>query len=98
MGGIVVWHKGHGANKFEWRNPEKVHWVSPVTEFNRKESVYPTYGNEMNLEYVSCRSYRRGRPYRTVEQRTKEQERDPKMSNFWSRTISSCGCGGCISN
>ncbi|KAI0291803.1 hypothetical protein B0F90DRAFT_1774619, partial [Multifurca ochricompacta] len=79
MGGIVVWHKGHGANKFEWRNPEKVHWVSPVTEFNRKESVYPTYGNEMNLEYVLS--------YRTVEQITKEQERDPKTSNFWSRTI-----------
>ncbi|KAI0262427.1 hypothetical protein BC834DRAFT_972021 [Gloeopeniophorella convolvens] len=49
-GGILVRHHmpSHGDKK-----PEKVHWVTPVTKYNRKQTSYLAYGNqaEMGLAY-----------------------------------------------
>ncbi|KAI0300616.1 hypothetical protein B0F90DRAFT_1810294 [Multifurca ochricompacta] len=51
--GMVVWHKEHDASDLKWKNPEKVHWVSPVTRFNKRECTFPTYnGYRLKLDYV----------------------------------------------
>ncbi|KAI0291793.1 hypothetical protein B0F90DRAFT_334830 [Multifurca ochricompacta] len=92
--GIVVWHKEHGASDLEWKNPEKVHWVSPVTRFNERECTFPlSNGYRSELDYVygyMCLVIRIGKAgerlsYPTVAQLEKERWRDPKTSDFWKK-------------
>ncbi|KAI0291800.1 hypothetical protein B0F90DRAFT_1671392 [Multifurca ochricompacta] len=86
--GMVVWHKEHGASDLEWKNPEKVHWVSPVTRFNERE-----WYKALELDYVygdMCLVIRIGKAgerlsYPTVAQLEKERLRDPKTSDFWKK-------------
>ncbi|KAI0293290.1 hypothetical protein B0F90DRAFT_1763795 [Multifurca ochricompacta] len=53
-GGVVVWvDGGDSMGRFpRWKNPEKVHWVTPVTEFNHWGNPYPTYGNQLEVDFV----------------------------------------------
>ncbi|KAI0291799.1 hypothetical protein B0F90DRAFT_1920522 [Multifurca ochricompacta] len=40
-GGISVWHEDDENNMGRWDNLERVHWVTPVTKINRRETPYP---------------------------------------------------------
>ncbi|KAI0291798.1 hypothetical protein B0F90DRAFT_335279 [Multifurca ochricompacta] len=85
-GGLVVWHKDHAQidSKEKWANPEKVHWVTPVMEFNRQEGSYATYGNSPELKLVYgylCLVVRIGKAgerlaYPTIAQLQKERHRE----------------------
>ncbi|KAI0291805.1 hypothetical protein B0F90DRAFT_1774622, partial [Multifurca ochricompacta] len=53
-GGIPVWHESNNSahSEVRWDDPERVHWVTPVTKFNRQENSFATYGNDLSVEML----------------------------------------------
>ncbi|KAI0300615.1 hypothetical protein B0F90DRAFT_1925707 [Multifurca ochricompacta] len=94
-GGLVLLLEDHerseGKVKYEGMNPEKVQWVTPLTEFNRRKSSYATgedrpFANHENGDL--CLIARIGKAgerldYPTVAQLQKERPRI--LTRYWPK-------------
>jgi len=50
-GGIFVTQGGAGAESDVYGMPERVEWVTPMTEFNCQKQAYAAHGNDYSLDW-----------------------------------------------